>query len=177
MRILGIDPGSKIAGFAVLEVPDAKAYHPRHFRLVDAGSLKADYSLPHAERIGFMHDTLFELIKEWAPDVCVAEKAFAGVNFQTAIRLGEARGALITAVRRHSIPIQEITPTAVKKTIAGTGHASKEQIALALKMLINFDRGHLPFDVSDAVAIALAYGLSLSPIKAPPVPQNDQRTL
>ncbi len=167
MLILGIDPGSKVAGFAVLQVPDTHAFQPRHFKIVDAGSLKADLKQSHAERIGYMHEALYGLIGEWRPDICVMEKAFTGLNHQSALRLGEARGALIAAVRRHGIAVEEITPTAVKKTVAGSGHATKEQIALALQMLLQFNRGSLPYDVSDAVAIALAYGMSLSLVRPP----------
>lgn len=158
-RILGIDPGSQIAGFALIEAPRKNVYIPQDFRIIEAGALRAQAGQSLTERIGHMHETLFHMAKDWTPDICGIEKAFVGVNISSALKLGEARGALITAVRRSNVPVFEVTPTKVKKTITGQGHANKQQISLALKLLLRFKQGKLPFDVSDALAVALSLGL------------------
>lgn len=161
IRIVGLDPGSRLTGFAVLEAPSRQVYRPADFRVVDAGILKPSGQLSLIERIGHMHEALYELLAQWQAHFIGIEKAFVGVNAASAIKLGEARGALMTAARRHRLPIFEMTPNQVKKTVTGAGHAEKKQVSLALRTLIQFEHGHLPFDVSDAVAIALTLGLSL----------------
>ncbi len=166
-RILGIDPGSQVAGFALIEAPRKNVYIPQDFRIIEAGALRAQANQPLSERIGHMHEALFKMASEWDPDVCGIEKAFVGVNISSALKLGEARGALITAVRRAQVPVHEITPTRVKKTITGQGHASKQQISLALKLLLRFEQGKLPFDVSDALAVALSLGLCFHEFSLP----------
>jgi crossover junction endodeoxyribonuclease RuvC len=135
---------------------------PRDFHVVDAGVLRADPNRSHAERIGDLHEALHELIAHHAPDFCVLEKAFADKNIATAIKLGEVRGAFIAACARSNVRTLEITPAEVKKTITGNGRAEKELVALALHSLMGFDRGGLPHDVTDALAIGLCFGLRLA---------------
>lgn len=160
--ILGIDPGSRVAGYAVLRARRPSPVVPRDFTVVEAGALKADPSLTHGERIGLLHEALHELIVRHAPTVCVLEKAFADKNVSSAIKLGEVRGAFIAACARSSVPTREITPAEVKKTITGNGRAEKELVSLSLRALMGFDRGDLPHDVTDALAIGLCYGLRLT---------------
>ena len=160
LRILGVDPGSRIAGYAVIESRKAVPYQPRDFVILDAGAVKANPKLVCSERIGFLHEAFHELAAEWRPSICVMEKSFVGVNYNSSLRWGEARGALLSAFHRLRIPIAEVTPTRVKLAITGRGQAAKEDVALALGSLLQFKRGNLPYDVSDALAIALYYGLT-----------------
>jgi crossover junction endodeoxyribonuclease RuvC len=160
LRIFGIDPGSRITGFGILELPRGIVSLKR-IRLVAVGVIRAKASLPHSERTGHLHEALHQLASQYKPEICVIERAFTGINPHSALRLGETRGAVISAVRRLSIEVAEITPTEVKKIITGQGHASKEQVALAIKYLLNYERGELPHDATDAVAIGLSYSLSL----------------
>lgn len=159
-RVIGIDPGSLVTGFGILEIPSGLV-NIKKIRLIAAGVLKSQPKLPHYDRSGYLHEAMFQLTEKYQPEWCAIEKAFVGINVNSALRLGETRGALIAAVRRHRINIAEITPTQVKKSITGQGHASKEQVAAALKYLLGFDRGDLPHDASDAIAIALSHALSL----------------
>lgn len=131
----------------------------RNLRLLDAGVLRPQAKLSHGERAGQLHNSLFSILDVHRPQICVIEKAFRGINSLSAIRLGETRGALIAAARRLSIPIFEIAPTQVKKTLTGQGHASKEQISRAVASIAGFERGNMPFDVTDAIAIAITYGM------------------
>ncbi len=156
---MGIDPGSQITGFCVLAIPPGRAFSPRDFNILDAGLIKPKASLSHGERAGQLHNSVFTIVEHHTPDICVIERAFTGINPLSALRLGETRGAIISAARRNEIPIHELAPTQVKKTITGQGHASKDQIARAVETIAGFQRGNLPFDVTDAIAIALTYGL------------------
>ena len=171
-RIFGIDPGSRITGFSVLEVPRG-VVSLKKVHIVAVGAIRSKTTLSHSERTGYLHEAVHQLAQKYQPEVCVIERAFTGVNPQSALRLGETRGAIIAAVRRLSITVAEITPTEVKKTITGHGHATKEQLAAALKYLINFELGDLPLDASDAIAIGLSYGLSLGFRSPTPRPRHD----
>ena len=175
IRILGIDPGSRITGFGILQFPRGPV-SLRTIQVIAVGTLRSKSTLSSSERTGYLHEALFQLASQFQPHICVLEKAFFGVNAHSALRLGETRGALIAAVRRLSIQVEELTPTQVKKTITGQGHATKEQIAAALKYLLAFDRGELPADASDAVAIGLSYGLSFNSMKLAPSRPSTQRT-
>ena len=135
------------------------SYHLSQFRTLEAMALKADLSLPSHERIGYLHHTLYQLLEKWKPHVMVIEKAFHGKNSATTLKLGEARGALMTVAYRHKLPLIEIPATTIKRSITGQGLASKEQVSLAVQTLLRFSRGKLPYDVTDALAIALCYGL------------------
>lgn len=160
--IIGIDPGSRVVGFAILRAKVAKPRMPRDFAVVDAGVIKTNVDLPMSERLGHIHDAVHGLTAELSPTHCAIEKAFYGVNASSALKLGEARGAIVAAVRRHGLAVFEITPAEVKRTIACAGAASKEDVCRAVTALLGFDRGKLPFDATDAVAIALTCGLNLN---------------
>lgn len=179
-RILGIDPGSTVVGFACIEIVGARALSPRDFRIVDAGVLRAPAKEEHAVRLGILHNTLFNLATELAPDCCVMERAFSGVNPFTALRLGEARGALISSLCRVGVALEEIAPAHAKKVIAGKGNATKEQVAQVLATIWKFERGALPFDATDALSLALAWALGNGvhrPAPLKPKKKNSESTL
>lgn len=174
IRILGIDPGSENTGFALVVAKKKQPLHLRDFQVVDAGVCRANNKTSLVERIANLHEAMFQLIEEFNPQLCALEKAFVGANPQSALKLGQVRGAFICAAARCGVRISEVTPTSVKKMITGHGHADKESVAHAVKGIVGFDRGHLPADVSDAVAIALscctpeffqAFNQTASPLK------------
>jgi crossover junction endodeoxyribonuclease RuvC len=159
--ILGVDPGSRLAGYAFIQAKTQAGLMPSDFRILGAGVLRADPTLHYTERIALLHHALFNLIDHYGPDTCVLEKAFCDKNVSSALRLGEVRGAFIAAAARGGAKVEEITPAEVKKTLTGNGRADKEQVSLTLKTLIGFDRGAMPHDVTDALAISLCYGMKL----------------
>jgi crossover junction endodeoxyribonuclease RuvC len=160
-RILGIDPGSRICGFAMLTSTKVAPSSFRDFVVEDAGVLRADLKLTFIERIGLLHECLEKMLPELAPTCCVIEDAFFGNNARSALKLGQARGALISAVVKKRIPTYEVAPTKVKSMVTGKGGASKEDVAKSLEVMLGFKRGKLPYDAVDAVAIALTHGLSM----------------
>ena len=160
MKIFGIDPGSQVAGFACLVTRTSVPLRSSDFALLGAGAIKMNRSLKHVTRIGELFRQIDLLLDEFKPDICVIEKAFFGVNVSSAIKLGEARGALIAAATKRGIVVGEITPAEVKRLVVGNGRATKEEVARCLKANLIIPDGNYPFDVTDAVAIALSYGLS-----------------
>jgi len=134
---------------------------PRDFSIIAAGALRSNIKLSITDRIGHLHDSVVSLIDEFEPQFCVIEKAFCGNNVNSALRLGEVRGAMIASVRRFGLEVIEITPAEVKKTIAGNGRASKEEVKLAVQTLMKITDQKVPFDVTDAIAIALTFGMSI----------------
>jgi crossover junction endodeoxyribonuclease RuvC len=159
--ILGIDPGSRITGYAFVQGKIPVPVLPRDFQVLDAGVLRVDSEIPYVERIGMLHEAVHQLMEQHRPSVCVLEKAFHDKNASTSIKLGELRGCYIAACCRLGVDVKEITPAEVKKTLTGNGRSEKEGVALAIKTLMGFERGSLPHDVTDALAIALCYGLQL----------------
>jgi crossover junction endodeoxyribonuclease RuvC len=157
--ILGIDPGSRLVGFAAITPVHPRPVHPKHFCIAHAGVLRCKDSVDIVVRIGQLHQAMHGLIGEIQPTVCVIESAFIGINPRSALLLGQARGSLLAACARFDLPIRELSPTEVKKAITGKGNADKEQVAVALGQLMGFDRQGMSYDVSDALAIALTYGL------------------
>ena len=157
--ILGIDPGSRATGFALLRARRPAAFTANDFVVVEAGVLRPDPKLSFMERLGLLHIALFDLVSQHSPDVCVIERAFVDKNANTAIKLGELRGAFMAACVRCGVPVAELTPADVKRTIAGNGRADKEAISLALQTLLGFKRGSLPHDATDALALSLCHGL------------------
>src|SRR4051812_13736845 len=133
MRVLGIDPGTKVAGFACLDLKRTPVYKAGDFELIDIGVIEAEKKSELISRVGEMHHAMYELMKRFNPSVCVLEKAFFGKNPQSALTLGLVRGAFLSAVARHGSAVGEVAPTHVKKTITGNGHAQKEDVRLALE--------------------------------------------
>lgn len=161
-RILGIDPGSHVAGFACISSRGAFSFQKGRVQLVDMGVIRFPKAEGALQRLGLLHEAIYELLRELKPHICCIEKPFFGLNASTTIRLGEARGAIIAAVKRQNIAITEVTPASVKKTIAGSGQASKEQVKRGAEALMGIKLSDAPFDASDALAIALYQSLQVS---------------
>ncbi|MBP6218132.1 MAG: crossover junction endodeoxyribonuclease RuvC [Oligoflexales bacterium] len=158
-RILGVDPGSRIAGFALIDSSCPRPVFPRDFSVLDVGVIRFTGKESVVDRIGQLHNALYELIRELKPSICVFENVYSGKNPLSALKLGQVRGAFIAAAARCSVKAEEIASTRVKSLVTGRGHASKTEVSEALKLLMGFEQGSLPHDASDALAIALSYGL------------------
>lgn len=163
--ILGIDPGTRLAGFAFLQARTPRPLTAKDFTILDAGVMKFTAKDPINNRLGMLHNTVFKMAGMHQPDYCVIEQAFYGVNLQSTLRLGEARGACLAAFYRLGAKVHEMSPNHMKKAITGRGHASKEEVAFAVKQLLQFERKELPFDVTDAMALALSFGLALATLE------------
>ncbi len=149
VRVLGLDPGSVVTGFGVLDVSRQGACY------LASGSIKAGRGeLPERLRTIFGH--VQELIEEYRPGEVAIERVFMHVNPDSALKLGQARGAALCAATLGGAPVSEYTPRAVKLAITGTGAAEKTQVQHMVKALLNID-GRLGADAADALAIALCH--------------------
>jgi crossover junction endodeoxyribonuclease RuvC len=153
VRILGVDPGSRAAGWAVVSFEGPP-------RLLAAGVLRPSTATPFAERLRALHDGLLAVAERERPDEAAVERVFSGVNPQSLITLGEARGVLLLALARAAIPVHEVTPAEIKKTVTGTGQAGKEQVRRMVVALLGLTAGgsRLALDAADAAAAALTHG-------------------
>ncbi len=154
MRVLGVDPGTRLAGWAVLAEGGA-AGEPT---LVASGTLRLDRGRPDAaERLRRLHDGLGEVLDAHRPDVVALEAAYFGVNARSALKLGEARGAVLLLAATRGLAVAELSPATVKRRVAGNGNASKEQVAALVRVRLALDPAHdfATPDESDAAAVAL----------------------
>lgn len=150
--VLGIDPGLRITGYGVVDL-SANAIEPK---LREGGVIKLNTKASMEDRLVELADELSELIETIKPDRMAVEKLYAHYNHpRTAILMAHARGVILLCAKRRGIDIEHLPSTAVKKAITGYGHASKEQIQLAVQQQCGLSELPKPPDVADAIAIAL----------------------
>jgi len=149
LRVLGLDPGSRITGYGVVEVSAARLSH------VASGSIRpAAADLPG--RLAEIHRQVAALVAEYAPGEVAVERVFVHVNPDSALKLGHARGVALAAVAAAGLGVHEYTPRAVKKTVTSHGGAEKTQVQHMVKALLGVE-GRLGADAADALAIALCH--------------------
>ncbi len=153
-RILGIDPGSRKTGFGIIE---SGRYNPNY--LVSGVIRVEKYS--GSERLKIIFESISQLIDQYQPDVMSIEKIFVHKNPNSAIVLGQARGVILCAAALKNIPILEYTPTQVKSTIVGKGHASKTQVQYMVQTLLKLTDTPQE-DAADALACALCHDRYMS---------------
>ncbi len=149
IRILGIDPGSRITGFGVIECAT------NHIKYLDSGVIR----LPQgslSERLYQIFDGIGTVIKQHRPHVTAVEKVFVSVNPQSALKIGHARGSAICACAAHGVEIHEYAAREIKRTVTGTGTASKEQVKYMVLMLLGLERLDVQ-DEADALAAAITH--------------------
>lgn len=151
MRILGIDPGTAITGFGVID------YDGRSFKFVDAGVIRTPKEQPMNERLSTVYDEIKELLAEFTPDVMSIELLFFARNVTTAMTVGQSRGIVMLAATQAKIPIYEYTPMQVKQAVTGYGKADKKQIQEMVKNLLKLDQIPKPDDAADGLAIAITH--------------------
>lgn len=149
MRILGLDPGSRVTGFAVLEAQGARL-QARSF-----GAIRPD-SAELVAKLGQIFKGVVEVIAETQPTVVAVESVFMARNPQSAIKLGQARGAVICAVAQAGLPLFEYSPRSIKQAAVGSGRADKVQVQHMMRQLLKIE-GPLGADAADALAIAVCH--------------------
>ena len=152
MRILGIDPALTITGYGVVD------FNKNKLVLLEAGVIKTSTRQLMPERLKIIYEGVTELISETKPDAMVLEKLYAHYHHPTtAYILGQARGVICLTSAQANIPLVEYSATRVKKAVVGQGLASKYQVQRMVADLLHL--GHLPkyTDVTDALALAIAY--------------------
>lgn len=149
-RILGIDPGSRLTGFGVLDfVGDRASY-------VASGTIKSpDGSFP--ERLKKIFDSVSDVVVQYQPDIVAIESVFMAKNAGSALKLGHARSAAICATFAYDIEVFEYAPREIKQAVVGTGSASKDQVQHMVVSLLQLD-GVPASDAADALAAAICHG-------------------
>lgn len=151
-RILGIDPGSRITGYGIIDSDGRRSRH------VASGCIRTGKG-EFPERLGLIFEGVRQLIAEHAPAELSIEQVFVSKNASSALKLGHARGAAITAAVTAGLPVFEYTPAAVKQALVGTGRADKEQVQHMVRVLLAL-QGEMGLDQSDALGIALCHAHS-----------------
>jgi crossover junction endodeoxyribonuclease RuvC len=149
MRILGIDPGSRLTGFGIIEVNGDQAIAVQH------GVIKAGTG-EFPERLGIIFAGIRDLIGEHQPDEVAIETVFMSRNAGTALKLGQARGAAICAAISLGLPVSEYAPRSIKQAIVGRGGADKVQVQHMVTVLLQL-KEKLQEDAADALAVALCH--------------------
>jgi crossover junction endodeoxyribonuclease RuvC len=155
MRIIGIDPGTGILGFGVIDTKANKA------TMVDAGVIRTKVHQPLDERLVEIYNSLCEIIAENKPKIMVIEKLFFAQNVTTAISVSHARGVAMLAGKLAGLEIVEYTPLQIKHAITGYGRADKKQMQEMVRVLLGLEEVPKPDDCADALAAAICHSTSL----------------
>ena len=152
MRVLGVDPGTSVTGYGVVDVGNG---HPG--RLVECGTITLARRAPLAHRLQELHEGIVELIARHHPSTLALENAFLHKNVRTTLVLGHARGVVLLAAQQAGLAIREYSPATVKKTVTGAGAAPKAQVGAMVARLLRLRHAPRPSDAADGVAVALTH--------------------
>ncbi len=150
MKILGIDPGLRQTGWAILEISGQK------FVQIDAGTIKTESNLALAKRLLHIFDALEAIIERHVPDEAAVEETFVNKDAAGTLKLGQARAMALLAPARAGLSVAEYAPNTVKKTVVGAGHADKAQVDYMIKLQVKNEQTDSA-DATDALAIALCH--------------------
>lgn len=154
MRIIGIDPGTGILGFGVIDVVRMKPI------LVDAGVIRTPVKENDSVRLLTIYDELTDIIADTKPDAMSVEKLFFAQNVTTAITVAQARGVILLCGQQAGIPIFEYTPLQIKQALTGYGRADKKQMQEMVRVILNLSEAPKPDDCADALAAAIMHSMS-----------------
>jgi len=155
MIILGIDPGTAITGFGLIEK------NKSNLKLLKYGCIKTSVDLSTAERLVVLNKELEKLLKKHKPGAIAVEDIFFFKNLKTAIKVSQARGVILFTAANLNIPIYEYTPLQVKQAVTTYGRAEKIQVQKMVKILLNLKEIPKPDDAADALAIAICCAHSI----------------
>jgi len=154
LRVLGIDPGTSVTGYGVVETGNGA---PGLGRLVECGVIRFARRSSLPDRLAELHDGITDLIKRHQPAALALENAFYHKNVRTTLVLGHARGVVLLAAAQARLDIAEYAPATVKKTVVGAGGAGKGQVAAMVARLLRLKQAPHPADAADGVAVALTH--------------------
>ena len=155
MRIIGIDPGSRVTGFGVID-SDGN----RH-TLVSQGVVRTNTAGAFPEKLRLIHDRILEVVDEWGPEQMVVENLFYATNVKSALKLGHVRGVTLLAAVERGLPVHEYAPLEVKQAVVGYGRADKNQVQRMVAVLLELDEPPEPHDAADALAVAICHANQL----------------
>jgi len=155
MRVFGIDCGTEITGYGVVE-SDELARSPR-LMLKTMGAIRLKKSNTTAERLAQVFQELGRELESWTPDVVAIEEVFYSVNAKSALKLGQVRGVALLAAATRGLPVAEYAPLKIKSSVVGYGLAKKEQVQFMVARLLELSETPEPADAADALAIAICH--------------------
>ena len=159
MRILGIDPGLQVCGYACVEAAHVKE------QLIEAGVIRTDSGSPIEEKLNRIAEDTESLLNTFKPDVVAVEELYAHyAHPRTAILMGHARGVILQKCAEAGVEVKSFSATRIKKSITGNGRASKGQIQRTIQTILSLPKLPEPSDVADAIATALCCANSISSI-------------
>ena len=153
MKIIGIDPGYAIVGYAIIEIQKNKKL------LLKYGTIETSSKNEFADRLCEIYDKFNYILQDFKPDFASVESLLFQNNQKTAIKVAEARGIILLSLKKFGTKIFEITPLQVKLSLTGFGKATKQQIILMTKKILNLKESIKPDDAADACALALTGSL------------------
>jgi crossover junction endodeoxyribonuclease RuvC len=151
MRVLGIDCGSRVTGYGVIDSDGADCVFVR------CGAIRSKPSDPIAERLKCIYSGIVEIIRVLEPEVAAFESLFYATNAQSALKLGHVRGVSMFAAAEANLPVFEYSPLEVKSAVTGYGRAEKPQVQQMVRALLKLNEPPQPFDASDALAVAICH--------------------
>jgi crossover junction endodeoxyribonuclease RuvC len=151
VRVLGVDPGTSVTGYGVVDPAAGMG------RLIECGTITLGRRGPLARRLRELHDGIAELIDRHRPTTLALENAFYQKNVRTTLVLGHARGVVMLAAEEAGLEIFEYAPATIKKTVTGLGAARKPQVAAMVARLLRLEHAPRPADAADGVAAALTH--------------------
>ncbi len=155
MIILGIDPGTAVTGFGVIESNNSK------LKVVDYGCIYTDAKLAMPERLDLIAKELKKIIKKHKPQIMAVEELFFFKNNKTIITVGQARGVILFIGKNSGLKVCEYTPLQVKQAVVGYGRAEKKQIQQMVKAILGLESAPKPDDAADALAVAICCANSI----------------
>ena len=156
MRVLGIDPGTSVTGYGVVEYGNG-ASGGGFGHLVECGVIRFARGSSLPRRLAELHEGIVDLIVRHRPTALALEDAFYHKNVRTTLVLGHARGVVLLAAEQHKLTIAQYAPKMVKKAVTGAGAAPKAQVGAMVARLLRLKHAPRPADASDGVAVALTY--------------------
>jgi crossover junction endodeoxyribonuclease RuvC len=157
--ILGIDPGTLLMGYGLIEVDNG------HARLLEMNVLKLSSRMDAYERLQLIHRKVNQLIEVFSPNEFAIEAPFFGKNVQSMLKLGRAQGVAIATAMQAGIPVTEYSPKKIKQSITGNGNAGKEQVWKMLQHLLQLRTQIIHYDASDALAVAMCHHFQFTSLK------------
>lgn len=154
MRILGIDPGYGITGFAVIDA------QRNQFRLVNCGAITTPPGMDFSARLEMIYEDMRKLLELAKPDTVAIEELFFGQNVTTGIGVAQSRGVILLAIRQAGLEVHQYKPMQVKQSVVGYGNATKHQVQDMTKRILHLQQMPKPDDAADAIAIALCHARS-----------------
>ncbi len=156
--ILGIDPGTLIMGYGIIEVNGSRVI------MKEMQVLRLSGKKDNHERLQLIHEKVAELIRKYKPHEFAIEAPFFGKNVQSMLKLGRAQGVAIAAAMSAGIPVTEYSPKKVKQSVTGNGNADKEQVWKMLSRILTLEERPIAYDATDALAVALCHHFQISSV-------------